>query len=170
MAGRAPDPLAPLLHHGLLEGATSPLSPLRVHPLVVARIRGVEVAAPGRQGALLVPVAAPSLDELVLPEGLVESLLPRFAGSVRLLVRGRAGSGRRSLVAALAEAHQRVAGFVDAAPPDVAQDEAPEALARAVREAALRGLLPCVVGLEDLTGAPSGPGRWRGSSACRARW
>ena len=148
------DEEAPLVRHHLLGAPTGPAAALQVHPLLVPRLRGAAMATPGRQRVLSVPAAALALEELALPSGLADSLLSRFAsGAPRWVVRGRAGSGRRSMVTALADAHGRQTGFIDARAAEIPPAEAAERLASELRDAVIRGLLPCAVGVDELPAA-----------------
>lgn len=158
---------APLRRHGVIDELPHPGAPLRLHAQVIERLRGVPVDEPGTHGLLVVPAEPPLLDELTLPEGLAEGLLPRFAGSPRLQLRGRAGSGRKSLLGALAAAHGRRVCFLDVRAPELLGSDGPARLAAALREAALRGLLPCVVGLDERARGDGG-GAWSATVASHA--
>ncbi len=70
--------------------------------------------------------------------------------SARLAVRGRAGSGRRTLLAALAQRAGRSLGVIEAVALPRDGERFTEALRFALRRAQLAGLLPVVAGLEDV--------------------
>ena len=70
---------------------------------------------------------------------------------VRIILRGRGGSGRRTLVAALAGTAGRAAGLVEASQGPGADEQ----LRADLRDSTLRGHLPCVSGLDALGDDPS---------------
>jgi ATPase family associated with various cellular activities (AAA) len=142
------DSRAPLMRLGILtkDGKRArPFAGLAVDPIILARLRcelpslGVGVTTRGSSRAL---------EELVVASCVVEaaiSTLGRVQANARIVVRGRAGTGRRTLLAAItAEAH-RALGIVDMLLLSRAE------LAGALRRAQLAGLLPCIVGLEEVS-------------------
>jgi hypothetical protein len=83
---------------------------------------------------------------VVAPGVIADALaaLARVQGNARIAVRGRAGSGRRTLVASIAAEANRPLGIVDMTL--LARGGLPFAL----RCAQLAGLLPCIVGIEEI--------------------
>jgi hypothetical protein len=93
------------------------------------------------------------LDELHLPRALIVRAMrylasPRDGQHARLVLRGRAGVGRHTLLVSLAARAGRSVGIVDLANLPRTTHEQAEALEAALRRAHLRGLVPCVDGLE----------------------
>ena len=141
------DPRAPLVRLGVIGVDTKrarPFAALAVDPIVLARLRrevpdlGLGVTARGSDRAL---------EELVVGPGVIaEALaaLARVQGSARIAVRGRTGSGRRTLAASIAAEANRPLGVIDMTLL------VRGGLAFALRRAQLAGLLPCVVGIEEI--------------------
>src|SRR5262249_55818195 len=78
-----------------------------------------------------------------LPALLVELAMPRSDALARIVLRGRAGSGRRTVAAALAARAGRALGLVEVR-ADRRGEPSEQRLAQDLREAHLRGWLPCV--------------------------
>jgi hypothetical protein len=144
------DPAGPLIGFGVIRvapGKPRPFAALSVDPVVLARLRcarGPNVARRPRP-----------LEALCLPAGLGAELLDVLSrrphgGPVRLVVRGREGSGRRSLVAALAALAHRPLSVVDAALLPSAT--LVEALRHELEAAFLAGHLACVLHLDRVAG------------------
>jgi hypothetical protein len=145
----------PLRRHGLIldpAGGERPFQPLRVDPLVLRRLRAQALDHD------LDPTAAPyaarrALADLRLNAPDLAAQLRRLEGHhdptrpLRLVVRGRLGTGRRSLVAALAATVGRRIVVIDAG-GFAAGDRALQ-LRDAMRRAALRGTVPLVDGLDE---------------------
>ena len=122
-----------------------PYASIAVHSVVVRRLVGERFEASADE-----PL---DLDEVVAPREAVAALLAALAAPadepVRVVVRGRPNSGRRTLAAALAARAGRE--LVAIAP--VAGTDAELALVRALQDASLRGLVPCVA-LDDVAEDP----------------
>jgi hypothetical protein len=144
------DARAPLVRLGIVtvDGARRrPFAALAVDAVVLARLRretpdlaGVEVRTSDR-----------ALEELIVTPPIIEgavATLARCSGPARIAVRGRRGSGRRTLVAALAAEAGRPIGVIDAT--TLRRETRAAALQLALRRVHLAGLLPCVVGLADI--------------------
>jgi ATP-dependent 26S proteasome regulatory subunit len=92
-----------------------------------------------------------TLASLKLPAAPVHALLDELTRDrrdpIRIVVRGRQGSGRRSLCAALAALANRTLGIIDlsSAPHD---HRLVDVLSGALRRATVRGWIPCIEGLE----------------------
>ncbi|HEU4728446.1 MAG TPA: ATP-binding protein [Kofleriaceae bacterium] len=151
----------PLRRHGLVQlgAGTRPFAALTVEPLVVRYLAGQDLAGEA-DDVLTARHADRPLAELDLPRELVVRALqflaaPREGEHARIVVRGRTGAGRHSLLAALAARVGRAIGIIDlmAAPREPARVAA--TLEAALRRARLRGLVPCVDGLELI--APDDP-------------
>jgi ATPase family associated with various cellular activities (AAA)/Winged helix domain, variant len=145
----------PLRRHGLLlepQGGERPFQPLRVDPLVVRLLRGLPLDQD--LDSLEPYTATRTLTELRLPVGPLAGARQALeaphdpAHPLRLVVRGRVGTGRRSLVAALAATCGRRLAVIDASlftgPGRL------EAVRITLRRAALRGLVPLVDGLDEM--------------------
>jgi hypothetical protein len=150
------DPRAPLVRLGVLAVDPSrarPFAALEVDPIVLARLRR---EAPELGPALAARGSDRALEELALGPGVIAGALaalarvPAGAPPARLAVRGRPGSGRRTLVAALAAEAGRALGLLDAALLPREGRQLARALRAGLRRAQLAGLLPCVVGLEAI--------------------
>jgi ATPase family associated with various cellular activities (AAA) len=135
---------APLVASGAVElgRGLRPYAPLSVHPAIARRLAGG-----GRPRA---QAAVRSLAEIAGPRAAIAAIARQLAapravpaGPVRVVLRGRTGSGRRTLAAALAAQAGRGLGMVAVADAAAAADlEA--VLRRRLRDVALRGELPCV--------------------------
>ncbi|HWO25980.1 MAG TPA: ATP-binding protein [Kofleriaceae bacterium] len=147
------DRTAPLIRHGLVrvgEG-TRPFVALTVDPLVLRMLRG-EATTRDLDEVREVPMAV-TFDDLLVPAAVKEQIarqMARSAAEARVVVRGRVGSGRHTLLATLAAAAGRGLGVVDAAPYLRDLKGQLEALRTALKRAHLLGLLPCLDGLESL--------------------
>jgi hypothetical protein len=135
---------------GVALDAPRPFAALTVEPLVLRLIAGLpQIGEP--EPHLWARPADRGLAELRVPRPLVNELLRELrteaAEPARVVVRGRLGSGRRSVCAALAELANRTLGVIDLgdAPRDT---RLTETLALALQRAMVRGWLPCVQGLE----------------------
>jgi hypothetical protein len=147
----------PLRHYGLVSvasGGRRPFDPLRVDPLVIRRLRALPLDA-DIEPNLRILHPTRQLEEMILPHELIETAIAQLSGqpgpeSARVVVRGRLGSGRRTLLAALAEHAGRRLVTVDGA--YYAHDPAMRAtqLELALGRAHLRGWIPCVENLDDL--------------------
>jgi hypothetical protein len=144
-------PRAPLVHLGIVDVKPvrpRPFATLEVEPVVLSRLRG-ESSELG--AALVVRHADRELDAMELAPGVLLSAteaLARVARPARIAIRGRAGSGRRTLLAALAQRAGRSLGVIDAAVLPRDAERFAEALRMALRRAQLAGLIPVVQGLD----------------------
>jgi hypothetical protein len=145
------DPRAPLVRLGIVGVKSSrprPFAALEVDPVVLSRLRG----EPPELGATPVvrhadrPLAALELAPGVLASAI--AALARAARPARIAVRGRAGSGRRTLLAAFAQLAGRALGVIDATLLPRDAERFVEALQTALRRAQLAGLVPVVHGLD----------------------
>ncbi|HEY5944901.1 MAG TPA: ATP-binding protein, partial [Kofleriaceae bacterium] len=122
-----------------------PFTTLAINPIVAARLRCESVPLPD---AVRVQEASTNLDELYVPIEPIGRLLRELARpqskSVRLAVRGRRASGRRSVLAGIAARANRALGLIDLGA--LSSPGAPADLRRWLRMASLCGLIPCVVG------------------------
>ncbi len=145
-------PRAPLIRLGVVRATrTGPFAPLEVDSVVLARLRG-EVPDLGRTPTIR--AADRSLDELDIPRAILVAAIQDIARAkepARIAVRGRVGTGRRTLLAALARCAGRALGLVDAT--QLSQEPARFAidLSLALRRAHLAGLFPVICSLEDVT-------------------
>ena len=148
----------PLIKYGLVrpgEGKTRPFLSLTVDPLVLRHLRGQAMEADTGE-VTSIRRADRTLAQLVLPADLMARVVADLArapkdGFVRVVVRGRLGSGRRTLLAALAEAANRPLGLIDASLLARDPRQRVDALRAALRRVVLRGWLPCVDGLDDIS-------------------
>jgi hypothetical protein len=149
------DPRAPLLRLGLLRvdpRRARPFATLDVDPAILDRLRGV---APDLGAAVTRCAPGGPLAALDIPRTTLAAACAGLAlaphGPARIAVRGRSGTGRRTLLAALARAAHRDLAVIDATalPAEPAAFEAD--LARALRRVQLAGLIPCIANLGELT-------------------
>ncbi|MEO8704661.1 MAG: ATP-binding protein [Kofleriaceae bacterium] len=136
---RVLDPEAALCRHGLIHattGLTRPFLALAVDPVVLRILRGDAAIDP-----MIRRRAAPcTFAELHVAEPVKHQLvdeLARAPAPLRVVVRGRPGSGRHSLLATIAATAGSELAVID---PGLSADE----LRVALRRAALAGLVPCV--------------------------
>jgi hypothetical protein len=149
---------APLVAYGLVRiGAGEPgaslFGAMSVDPVLIERIRGRAPA--GAIGQVTsVRHADRTLDELVLPADVKRDLLfalaaPRPPGApLRMVIRGRRGAGRHSLVAALATRVGRGIACIDCHRLPRAGKMMAVALRQELFRALLRGCVPVVSGIE----------------------
>jgi SpoVK/Ycf46/Vps4 family AAA+-type ATPase len=142
----APD--ATLRRHGLVLATGDRMRPfthLAINPIVAARLCVEPLPLPD---VICVREAATPLDELVVPIGALERILAELsrptARPSRLAVRGRRGSGRRSVLAAIAARANRALGVIDLG--QLPSEAAAPALRVLLRSASLCGLVPCLAG------------------------
>jgi adenylate kinase family enzyme len=123
---------------------------LSVDPAVVARVRGT--AVPG----FALRQAERPLEALWAPEEIKRALVlalaepPRDGSAVRVLLRGRRGSGRRTLAAALTARIGRPIADIDCAHLPRPGTAMAEALHTILCRAVIAGAVACVSGLEVL--------------------
>ena len=156
------DPDSPLVHHGLIRvnDRHRPFQSLSADPIVVKLLSGSAVDDDFEHGVTRVPAAMP-LEQLMIPSRVIDRALVDLAASPsglgRVVVTGRSGSGRRTLLAALAQLAGRTLATIDAAM--VIREKRVPDLAGMLQHADLRGWLPCVDGLDTI---PSDDGATRG--------
>jgi hypothetical protein len=151
-------PDAPLIRFGLVRQAgESPLfAELSVDPVLVDRIRGHDG---GGGGATTLRDATRTLAELRLPDELVRELVlvlaeQRRAGApLRLVLRGRRGAGRHSVIAALAARVGRRVAAIDASRLPRSATRLALGLRLELTRALLRRAVPVVSGLETVDAA-----------------
>jgi hypothetical protein len=147
------DQRSPLVRLGIVTIESSrarPFAGLEVASIVLARLRReVPDLGPG----LTARSSERALEELAIAPTVIETALTALARSpspARIAVRGRPGSGRRTLIASIAAEAGRALGILEV--PVLPRSE--QGLARAVRaglrRAQLAGLLPCLFGLEEI--------------------
>jgi hypothetical protein len=149
------DPRAPLVRLGIVHVAARrarPFAGLTLDPVIGDRLRAV---APDLGSATMIRSATCEPAALDLPRDALESACAALSrpatGPARIVVRGRIGSGRRTLLASLAGVAGRDLAVIDAlALPRTAEEFVAE-LARSLRRAHLAGLVPCIVQLADAT-------------------
>ncbi|MFT3700341.1 MAG: ATP-binding protein [Kofleriaceae bacterium] len=156
----------PLRRFGLVKvGPTDrPFASLTVDPLIARYIANQPVEGEPDQFMTLRNVDR-DLDELQMPRAVIVKALrylstPRskLAGDtaaeqraeepVRIVVRGRTGSGRHTLLTSLAARAGRSVGVIELSTVPREAGRLPQVLEAVLRRAMLRGLLPCVDGLE----------------------
>ncbi len=158
-AALAPD--APLLHHGLVhQGPGAPLfAPLSIDRVLVDRLRD-RTAAVADDVTTLRDATCP-LEALRLPPTLVREVVialaePRPNGALRLVLRGRRGAGRHTLVAALAARVGRRIAAIDASRLPRTGEHRAAALSGELVRAVLRDAVPVVSGLDLEPGDSAG--------------
>ncbi len=132
---------APLVRHGLVlrDGRGG----LDVDPILVARLRGQIVMS-----RAVLREASTALEELVIDRAVVREAVLELAepraehAPVRVVVRGRRGSGRHALIAALAARLERPIACIDASQFPIGQ------LARELVRASLARAVPVVSNIE----------------------
>jgi len=151
---------APLVRYGIVrQDDEAPLfAALSVDPMLIDRLYGRDTGAEG-SGATTLRTARRSLEELHVPAELKREIVLALAeprsrdAPIRIVLRGRRGAGRHSLVAALAAriAHRVAEIDVNRLP------RAPKLLAEGLRleltRALLRRAVPVVSGLETVDAA-----------------
>ncbi|HET9625341.1 MAG TPA: hypothetical protein VFP84_28430, partial [Kofleriaceae bacterium] len=144
----------PLRRFGLVQvgDGERPFAALSVDPLVVRYVANFDLDAEP-DPHLVTRGSDRELDELHLPRAVIDKALRYLAaarddGPARIVVRGRTGCGRHTLLAALAARARRALGVIDLSTMPRDAQRLPAALAGALRRAKLRGLLPCIDGLE----------------------
>ncbi|HEV7557599.1 MAG TPA: ATP-binding protein, partial [Kofleriaceae bacterium] len=149
------DPRAPLVRLGVVQVSTRrarPFAELTIDPVIADRLRAIPV---GLGTATAVHVSTRAVATLDLSREVLEAATCTLARPatepVRIAVTGRTGSGRRTLVAALAAAAGRDLAVVDATLLARGADAFVVELRRALRRSHLAGLLPCIVRLGDVT-------------------
>ena len=143
----------PLRRYGLVRvgGGERPFAALAVDPLVVRYVANQAPEGEPDQH-LQVRLVDRDLEELQMPRALIARALRFLAAEreepVRIVVRGRTGSGRHTLLTTLAARASRSLGVVDLSTVPREPGRLPATLEAVLRRAMLRGLVPCVDGLE----------------------
>ncbi len=145
---------APLIRHGILRVAEGqrPFVALSVESIVLQRLRGRNVTEDLEDIRV---VAAPcTFDDFLAPASIksavAHAMTARSERPPRVVVRGRVGSGRHTLLAILAETAGRTLGVIDATPIVRELRIRIDQLRTALRRAHVLGLLPCIDGLEHI--------------------
>jgi hypothetical protein len=144
----------PLRRYGLAQvtAGDRPFAGLTIDPLVVRYIANQSPEGEPDQH-LKVRHVDRDLAELQLPRPVVIKAVRFLAGArdgepVRIAVRGRTGSGRHTLLTSLAARAGRSLGVIDLSTIPREPRRAAQALEAVLRRAMLRGLVPCIDGLE----------------------
>jgi hypothetical protein len=148
-------PTQPLMKFGLLHMVSAsprPFTGLAPNPIVIARLRADPLDV-DPQGELDIVTAHKPLDDLRIGDAIAASIKATIARSpakpLRIVIRGRDGSGRRTLLASLAALANRQLAMVhvghlgDSGTPHIA-------LRRALERCALAGWIPCIDGLDGV--------------------
>ncbi len=147
---------APLVRHGVVEVEPAPVSlfaRLSVSDALLDRLRGVP--PPRVDGTATIRAADVPLDALIIPPEIKRALVLALAtppdhAPLRLVLRGRRGSGRHSVIAALAARVGRELAAIDVTRFSRGRREVVAALRAALFRASLHGLVPVLSGLEQL--------------------
>jgi len=148
---------APLVRHGVIQVEAGPVSlftRLSVSDALLDRLRGI--APPRVDDTAVVRGADVPLDALTLAPEIKRALVLALAAPppdhapLRLVLRGRRGSGRHSVVAALAARIGREIAAIDATRFPQGRKEVVAALRTALFRASMHGLVPVLSGLELL--------------------
>jgi hypothetical protein len=144
----------PLRRYGLVHASSGerPFASLSVDPLVVRLIGDLPVTGEP-EPHLAVRKGDRELEELHVPRAVILKALRYLSSSreqepARLVVRGRTGSGRHTLLASLAARAHRDLGVIDLGGVPRDPGLVASVLETALRHALLRGLVPCIDGLE----------------------
>ncbi len=150
------DPLRPLRRFGLIHTTNSeprPFTGLAPDPIVLARLRA-EPLLEDPAGELEIVAPGPRIDQLRLPDDIVHKIQATIARQqprpLRIVVRGRDGSGRRTLLAALAALANRKLAVVHLGNLGDSMRASPVDLRRALDRCALAGWIPCLDGFESV--------------------
>ena len=149
---------SPLVRHGLVAVGSTPstslFAPLSVPDALLDRLRGL---APARvDDVSLVRGAERRLERLHLPDEIKRELILALAepraphDPLRLVLRGRRGSGRHSLIAALADRVGRSIVAIDTTRMPRGPRDLIAALRGALFRASVHGLIPVLSGLEQV--------------------
>ncbi|HTJ43982.1 MAG TPA: ATP-binding protein [Kofleriaceae bacterium] len=149
-------PSAPLLRYGLVrhDGDSPLFSALSVDPVLADRIRGRESGS--ATGVSVLRTADRTLEQLRVPDTIKRELVLALAepratdASMRLVLRGRRGAGRHSLVAALAARVGRRVAAIDAGRLPRNAKLLASGLRVELTRAFLRRAVPVVSGLETV--------------------
>jgi hypothetical protein len=146
---------APLVLHGLVrpgDGRMRPFIALTVEPLALRRLRGRDLDED--LGDVRIVPSTTTFEAMIttvkVKDAVARALAAPAAKKPRVVIRGRIGSGRHTMLAILAEATGRRLGAIDAT--SMVRDLRGRAgqLEAALRRAHVLGLLPVVDGLEHI--------------------
>jgi ATP-dependent 26S proteasome regulatory subunit len=148
------DPRAPLVRLGIVHVSgkrTRPFAELSIDPVILDRLR----AEPPELGAATtIRTADCALDALDIPGDVIDRACTQLATATtspaRIAIRGGIGSGRRALLAALADSAGYDLAIISASGLPRTADAFVGELRRSLRRAQLAGLLPCVVELDQV--------------------
>ena len=149
---------APLLRYGLVQidggASTSLFARLSVPDALLDRLRGLPVTRSDDSSQVRSadrPLAALHVPDPVKRDLVLALAQPRTREApLRLVVRGRRGSGRHALIAAVAAQLQRDVAAIDVARMPRAPRELVGALRTALFRANVHGMVPVVSGLEQV--------------------
>ena len=146
----------PLRRYGLVRTGSGerPFASLTCDPLVARYIANLPAEGEPDQH-LKVRTVDRDLEELQIPRALIAKTLrflsaPREDEPVRLVVRGRTGTGRHTFLTTIASRAGRSLGIIDITTIPRDAGKIGPVLEAVLRRAMLRGLLPCVDGLDLL--------------------
>ena len=151
----APD--APLVRHGLVQvgdASSSLFAPLTAPDALLDRLRGLALAR--RDDVSTMRTADRTLADLYVPDVTKRELVLALAeprpstDPLRLVIRGRRGSGRHALIAAMASQIAREVVSIDATRLPRAPKELVASMRLALFRASLHGVVPVLSGLEQL--------------------
>jgi hypothetical protein len=148
------DPDGALIRRGLIRTTDTrarPFQGLAIDPVVAKLLAGSSVDADTEPGMASVP-ATVTLEGFLAPAALIDRMVSELAsappGLARVVVRGRDGSGRRTLLAALAALGRRTLATIDAAM--LIREKRIASLRDMLQHAHLGGWLPCIDGLDTI--------------------
>jgi cytidylate kinase len=151
-------PHGPLVESGVIRvgaGSTRPFLSLAVDPLVIMRLCAEDLTIDPAGQIDVLPPPTRGLAELELPVEVKRQLEQEMTQAperpMRIVVRGRRGSGRRTLLSALAAGAGRRAALIDAGPLIRAGKLRGEALLEQLQRAALAGWFPVIDGLDYIS-------------------
>ncbi|HEV7553838.1 MAG TPA: ATP-binding protein, partial [Kofleriaceae bacterium] len=163
------DPRAPLVRLGIVQIANRrarPFAELSLDPVILDRLRAIP---PDLGAATSVRRSTAELASLDIPRDVLDRTATALSrpGASRIVVRGRIGSGRRTLLATLAAEAGRDVAVIDATTLASQADAFVVEIRRALRRAHLTGLIPCIVDLAEVT-FDERPGREVAAETLRA--
>jgi len=146
---------APLVRHGIVRvqaGRMRPFLPLLVDPVVLRLLRGVALE-PVLEPVIHARLADRGFEELRIPTATKQRIVAELRHApapLRIAIRGRVGSGRHTLLAALAAATGRRLGIIEATASVRDGGGRAHELAIALERTRIAGMLPCIDGLEAI--------------------
>jgi hypothetical protein len=150
-------PTQPLRRFGLIHSTTNeprPFTGLVPDPIVISRLRAEPLDA-DPAGEIEVVSAAVPIEQIQIPEAIAAAIIAAIstapARPLRIVVRGRSGSGRRTLLSALAELANRKLAVVHLERLGDKERPSPADLRRALERCALAGWIPCIDGMTSIT-------------------